>query len=115
MFRIPGTLLEAQQSGSSLRYQNDVSVWIQFVRAAVEPITERLEAWFSELLPAGTEVRFDTSRLLRADITTRFGGYETALSNGWMTVDEVRMAEGLPMNANLEPIAVPVEVSDGAT
>lgn len=50
-------------------------------------------------------VEFDTTLLLRADIGTRYNAYATALTNGFMTVDEVRARENLPplKGANEQP------------
>lgn len=41
-------------------------------------------------------VEFDTTQLLRADIGTRYTAYATALTNKFLTVDEVRARENLP-------------------
>jgi phage portal protein BeeE len=48
------------------------------------------------MLPAGVEVRFDIDELIRPEMAIRYAGHQSALSNGWMSVNEVRQAEGLP-------------------
>jgi HK97 family phage portal protein len=53
-------------------------------------------------------VEFDTTLLLRADISTRYSAYATALTNGFLTVDEVRAKENLP------PLPVQPEPIQGA-
>lgn len=54
-------------------------------------------------------VEFDTTNLLRADIGTRYSAYATALSNKFLTVDEVRARENLP------PLAAPTTDQDTMT
>ena len=50
-------------------------------------------------------IEFDTTNLLRADIGTRYNAYGVALSNGFLTVDEVRARENLPPLP--QPVAPP--------
>jgi HK97 family phage portal protein len=42
-------------------------------------------------------LEFDYSHFLKADIQTRFTAYRQAVGGPWMTVDEARRAEGLPI------------------
>jgi hypothetical protein len=41
-------------------------------------------------------VRFNVDGVLRSDLKTRYEAHAIALSNGFMTVDEVRQIEDLP-------------------
>jgi HK97 family phage portal protein len=43
------------------------------------------------------EVRFDLDSLLRADITARYASYNVGRQAGFLTVNEVRAKEGLPL------------------
>ena len=95
MLRIPAALLNAQNDGSSLTYRNQEGVWTEFTRTAVEPIAERFEETFGELLPSTREIRHDYSRLLRADVQTRYNTYAIARQNGILTANEIRRNEGL--------------------
>ena len=46
--------------------------------------------------------------LLRGDSTTRAAFYQSAISNGWMTVDEVRDLENLPkLERKFQPMTPP--------
>lgn len=54
-----------------------------------------IEACWSDLRPYGQLVQFDTGRLLRTDLAARYNSYSVALDR-WLTVEEVRAAEGLP-------------------
>ena len=45
---------------------------------------------------AGIAIRFNLEAFLRADSVGRSAFYQSALMNGWMTINEVRALEGLP-------------------
>ena len=45
---------------------------------------------------AGITIKFNLEGLLRGDSAGRSAFYQSALSNGWMTINEVRALEGLP-------------------
>jgi HK97 family phage portal protein len=80
MFGIPGKLLEYGALGSSLTYQNIAEVFTDFVRSCLSiNYLEPIEQALSDLLPRTTAARFNVEGLLRADIKTRFGVYESAV------------------------------------
>jgi phage portal protein BeeE len=60
------------------------------------PWIRRIEAALDAQFPQGTEVKIITDGVLRADTSTRYQAYESALRSGWMTVDEVRALEDRP-------------------
>jgi phage portal protein BeeE len=62
----------------------------------LNPWVRRIESCLDAEFPAGTSVKIATAGLERADTTTRYNAYKTALDAGWMTVDEVRALEDLP-------------------
>lgn len=97
-FGIPAPLLGLPMGeGSSLTYQNIEGVKSQFAQFAVQPVTDAIEAAFTQLtVPSTQEVLFRFASLLRADIATRYSVYQTALQSGILTVNEVRELEGLP-------------------
>ncbi len=45
---------------------------------------------------AGLTIEFNIQGLLRADSAARSAFYQSALTNGWMTINEVRALENLP-------------------
>ena len=97
LFGVPAPLISAPVPGSSsLTYRNLESVRAEYVMLAVQPVTDRLEAAFGELLPATQTVRFRLSDALRADSRTRFDVYQIGISTGVLTVNEARELEGLP-------------------
>ena len=72
-----------------------------YLTTTLRPWLEKIEAEIERKLLTETErrtmyVEFDTTALLRADIGTRYNAYAVALSNKFMTVDEVRARENLP-------------------
>jgi Phage portal protein len=75
-----------------------------------------IEACWSDLRPGGQQCRFDSSELLRTDLAGRYSAYSVALGR-WLTVEEVRAAEGLdwpppsPLDAKaltVSPFADPI-------
>lgn len=107
MFGVPAQYLMTDP-GNSSTYQNMTQVDLSFVRYGLQKYLTEIETAFSDLLPRGQEARFKVEALLRGDHTTRATFYASAITSGWMTVDEVRAAEGLlplgspdaPDNAN---------------
>ena len=96
-FGIPAPLAGLPMGeGSSLTYQNIEGVKSQFAQFAVQPVTDVIEAAFTQWVPSTQEVLFQFASLLRADIATRYSVYERALNAGILTPNEVRELEGLP-------------------
>lgn len=96
LFGIPGSLMFAGTSGSSLTYQNQESEYISFVRFGLMSYLREIEEAFTSLLPRGTEAKFNIEALMRTDTITRYQAYQVALTAGFMTIDEVRYLEKLP-------------------
>jgi HK97 family phage portal protein len=95
MFGIPGSLLEYQQSGGSLHYQNDLTEFIKFVKVCLAPgYLEPVEQELSDLLTRSTVARFNVKGFLRADAKTRAEVYNLLVPLGIITTDEARMEEG---------------------
>jgi HK97 family phage portal protein len=67
-----------------------------FVDYTLRAYYKRLESFFTKYLRPGTYAEFVTDALTRADTTTRYAGYHSALMDGWLNTDEVRLREGLP-------------------
>lgn len=92
--------LDAAMSGSSITYQNTVSQ----VRNRLQRLAgyrAAIEQRFSmpDLTPRGYVVKIDTDPISTDELATRYAAYATAVSAGFLTVDEIRAREGLdPMN-----------------
>jgi HK97 family phage portal protein len=94
-FLMPPSLVNVA-SGDSLTYSTVEGEMRRWLATGLGAYLNRIEAGFDELTPAGQRSRFDTSELLRADLTGRVEAYATALAGApWLTVDEVRDLEGL--------------------
>jgi HK97 family phage portal protein len=84
-------------SGDSLTYSTTESLFRLTLTSTVAPTyLDRIEQAWSRLLPRGRTARFNTAELLRADLTSRYQAAAVAMDAGFITADEVRLAEGLP-------------------
>jgi HK97 family phage portal protein len=75
---------------SSRTYSNVEQENLQLVRWSIQPIAQRIEEALSDLLVRGQTARFNYDSLLRTDTLSRYQAHQIALSNGFLTVDEVR-------------------------
>jgi HK97 family phage portal protein len=93
MFRIDPTEMGLAVEGQSLTYSNAEERAIRKVQVTFLPWIVRVERALSNLLPRPQYVKFNTSALLRGDTLARFGAYQLGLTNGFMTINEVRDLE----------------------
>jgi HK97 family phage prohead protease len=76
----------------------------------MQAITGRLS--MGDVTKRGYSVRFKLDDYLRADPTTRWNNYRTAKDLGAITVEEIRLEEGMPetpLAGTLQPPAAPVK------
>lgn len=102
MFGVDPTMLGAP-SGDSATYANVESRQIIFAQHTLTPWARRIEETLSAEVPYGSWIEMDMRGLMRGDSTSRSTFYASALEHGWMTVDEVRSIERLPVMPN-EPL-----------
>ena len=95
MFGIPASLMSLPLEGNSMTYSNTRDENNQFLKYTLSVYMQEIENAFTELVPRGQEVRFDTTALLRMNEADRFANYAIAIQNGWMSPEEVRKKEGL--------------------
>ena len=88
--------------GSNNTYANIESASIDYVQDALLPWARRTESAFDAILPWGTSLKLNLDSLRRADTKTRFDAYAVGLTNGFLTVDEVRDREDLPPLTDLQ-------------
>jgi phage portal protein BeeE len=88
-------------------YANIESRMRHFVQFTLLPWARRIEGAMDSEFPQGTELVLDLDSLTRADTSNRIAYYESGLTNGWLTVEEVREAEGLPDIPMPKPEPVP--------
>lgn len=91
-FGLPTNFFEGANSDS----------YLTAVRIAVLPIVKQLVTAFNNYLLLESEKQdlkfdIDTSELLRINANERFTAYQTGLSSGILTIDEVRRMENLPV------------------
>ena len=102
IFRVPPTVAGDLRHGN---YSNSVEMARQFVTLTLK---RHLVAWEQAiskqlLTEAGRRSYFaehSVEGLLRGDSTARAAFYESAITNGWMQIDEVRQLENLPRLKN---------------
>ena len=110
LFRVPPTIIGDLRHGN---YSNTSELFRQFITLSLR---RHLLAWEQAisrqlLTEAGRRTYFaehGVEGLLRGDSTTRAAFYQSAISNGWMTVDEVRELENLPkLERKFQPMPPP--------
>lgn len=104
-FGVPAYMLGVP--GDSSTYANVESRMTELQTFTLLPWIRRIEAALDAQFPAGVEVKINTAGTLRADTSTRYAAYSTALAAGWLTVDEVRALEDrppLPEQVSTDPV-----------
>lgn len=105
-FGIPGPLLEYQQPGGSLTYQNRTELKGALLETCLMPIyLEPIEQAMSDLLTRSTVARFNVKGFLRADIRTRFDVYKIAIEAGIYGPEYAQREEGIiPGDVEYAPV-----------
>ena len=75
--------------------------YLTSVKIGILPVLAAMENAFNKFLLLEREKKeyfflFDTSSILKMTMLERYQGYEIALKNGWLQVDEVRKMENMP-------------------
>ena len=95
LFGIPSRLLLTSVPGSSDTYTNVQDENQVFYRHTLMAYTDAITDALSSCLPRGTRVEFDFEHLFKADVAARYDYYKTGIDAGFLTVEEVRLKEGL--------------------
>lgn len=105
-FGIPGPLLEYQQQGSSLTYQNRTDLKGHLLEMCLMPLyLEPIEQAMSDLLTRSTVARFNVKGFLRADIKTRFEVHKIAIDSGIYDPPYAQREEGIaPGDVEYAPV-----------
>ena len=98
LFRVPPVIVQSMESAN---YSNSVELARQFVTMTLQRHLQMWEQAISRqlLTEAGRRIyvaKHSVEGLLRGDSTTRSAFYHNALTDGWMTIDEVRSLEEMP-------------------
>lgn len=95
IFRIPQFMLGVATPGS-VSYSSVEQQQLFFAQHTIQPYVQKLEDAFSNLLMnQDSFIKFNLNSLVRADFATRTAGYASALSAGWMSVNDVRTLEDM--------------------
>lgn len=100
LFNIPGAAVGLMESG--LAYASIRELYSALVRLGIRPHLRKIEQSINSLLLTeqerndGIYVQFDLSSLLMSDASERTDYYNKGVSDGWLTIDEIREREGLP-------------------
>lgn len=94
LFGVPPHLVgvPSQESKTYSNVQQDSQF---FARFTLRPLAIKIEQAMSTLLPVDQRAVFNFDAVLRADTKTRYEAHEIALRAGFMTVDEIRLLEGM--------------------
>jgi phage portal protein BeeE len=109
---VPPHLVNAPAASGALTYVNTEAAGVAFVSYTLLAYTPPMADLISSLLPGGymtgRRVQIDLRHLTRPEQEARFRAYESALRAGWMTVDEVRLAEGMaPLGGSAAELPAP--------
>jgi len=93
IFNMPYDLLAGESVQLDSEEQSN-----RFLTLTLQPYITRIEQRLGtdQHLCIGSKPKFRTGHVQRANLTARFGGYTQARQAGWITINEIREAEGLP-------------------
>lgn len=99
IFRVPPHLIQDLEYAT---FSNIEEQSLEFVTYVLQPWLVRIESSISKSLLSEKEkgkyfARFNVDGLLRGNYESRMQGYATAISNGFMCVNDVRMLENLDL------------------
>jgi HK97 family phage portal protein len=100
IFRVPPFMLGVSEN-AAMAFASIEQQQLFFRQHTIQPYVEMLEDHFQMLLenPA-TFIKFNMSSIVRADLSSRYNAYNTALLAGFMSVNDVRALEDLgPVDA----------------
>ena len=104
MVGVPASYVGAPNA--SRTYTNVTEENLQLIRYSLAPLAARVEQSFTELIPRGQYAKFEFEGLLRGDTKARYDSYQIALTNGFLTIDEVRELE------DRRPLGTPQPIID---
>lgn len=96
LFDVPGEMIGAPPSGSSVTYANREQRAQDLLAFRLGPMIARRERALSQLTVRGQYVKLNVSALLRTDLASRMKAYDVGLKIGAYAHDEVRALEDRP-------------------
>lgn len=116
-FGVPPEIVAEASEGSAITYANIDSRAIDFLKFGIQGWVERLEDWYTELVPRGQYVKLDESKLLRTDALTRWQIHHMQVGGRILAGSEIRTMEDIPpatpeqqaeIDALITPLAPPI-------
>jgi HK97 family phage portal protein len=96
LFDVPGELIDANTSGSSVTYANREQRVQDLLAFRLGPAIARRERALTRFTVRGQYVKLNTGALLRGDLMTRMNAYNVGVRIGAYSMDEVRALEDRP-------------------
>jgi HK97 family phage portal protein len=81
---------------------------LQFTSMTLRPLSEKVEAAFSRLLPGDAFIKFQFGDLLRADLMARVQSYSVGAQAGFYSTNDIRRLEDLEPVENGDQYRVPL-------
>jgi HK97 family phage portal protein len=101
MFGVPTLYMGMGIEGQGMTYVNGNEDRNKLFEDGLQQYIVRIQQAITDLLPRGQYAKFNLTEFLRPNQLVRYQSYAIGLTNKFLTVDEIRMAEGLPdMTAN---------------
>lgn len=109
IFRVPGYMIGIDSKGTRANLTQQAQEYLNnTLMTYVDIIEQRMGFTFD--LGADYFVRLDLSKILRADIGSRYAAYRIG-QTGWLTTNEIRLSEGLNPIEGGDEIMRPVNVA----
>jgi len=118
IFRIPEVLLGISSRGKSSTYASAEQFFLAYVKHTLQPWCQRIEQSIHRDLLAPSEaaelfVKHDLDSLTRADLQTRYAAHAAGIQAGFLTRNEARQMEHLPMLPGLDEPLSPLNMGSG--
>ena len=97
MFRVPKAIVSQTEGVNFASAKTANYVFARWtIRPKMERIVQQLNEFLVPLFPDGENLFLDYENPIPADEEAKAKYHETALKSGWMSINEVRLAEDLP-------------------
>lgn len=98
-FKIPPSLfgISAEGSGGNIVYGNTAERGLDVLKFTVQPWITRMESVLTPLTVRTEDVKLNVDSLLRADTKRRYDAHAIGIKKGWLSVNEIREQEDLPL------------------
>ena len=106
-YRVPPSMVYGAVSGQAVTYANVSQADLHYLKHSLDGYLVRIERALTDLLPRPQVVKFNRDALLRTDTLSRYEAHAIALTNQFMSVDEVRELEDRPPMPEPQPPEVP--------